>query len=175
MALRQPVIQNAYVVNDLDEAMQRWHALWGLGPFLVRRHMAMAQVLYRGAPSRLDMSAAFVQAGPLQLELVQQHCQTPSAFRDMFAPGAEGFHHVAVQAPDPQQALAHYRARGCAPVTELRTASGRGAVLVDTRPLLGHMTEVYLSPDLTLDFYRQVAEAAAQWDGRQLSVELDAT
>jgi hypothetical protein len=59
------------------------------------------------------------------------------------------------------------------PATELRTAGGRGAVLVDTRPLVGHMTEVYLSPDATRDFYHQVAQAAAAWDGRQLIIELE--
>jgi hypothetical protein len=35
------------------------------------------------------------------------------------------------------------------------------------------MTEVYLSPDATRDFYRRVAQAAAAWDGRQLIIELE--
>ena len=173
MDLAQHIVQNAYVVQDIDRAMQRWHTLWGLGPFLVRRHMAMAEVRYRGRPSRLDISAAFVQAGPIQVELLQQHCDTPSAFRDMFPGQGEGFHHVAVQAPDPEALLDRYRSCGFTPATELRTAGGRGAVLVDTRPLVGHMTEVYLSPDATRDFYHQVAQAAAAWDGRQLIIELE--
>jgi hypothetical protein len=80
---------------------------------------------------------------------------------------------VAVQAPDPEALLDRYRSCGFTPATELRTAGGRGAVLVDTRPLVGHMTEVYLSPDATRDFYHQVAQAAAAWDGRQLIIELD--
>jgi hypothetical protein len=35
------------------------------------------------------------------------------------------------------------------------------------------MTEVYLSPDATRDFYHQVAQAATAWDGRQLIIELE--
>jgi hypothetical protein len=58
-------------------------------------------------------------------------------------------------------------------VTELRTASGRGASYVDTRPLLGHMIEVYPpGPGLTA-LYAEVARAAAEWDGRTLRVEVD--
>ncbi|MCE2880466.1 MAG: VOC family protein [Comamonadaceae bacterium] len=173
MELAQSIVQNAYVVQDIDQAIQRWHRLWGLGPFLVRRHMAMAEVRYRGQLSQLDISAAFAQAGPIQVELLQQHCQTPSAFRDMFAGQGEGLHHVAVQVTDPEALLDRYRSCGLARASELRTAGGRGAVLVDTRPLVGHMTEVYLSPDATRAFYQQVAQAAAAWDGREIIIELE--
>jgi|GEM_PF-1836135 len=41
MTIPQQLIQNAYVVNDIDAAIERWHALWGIGPFFVRRHIAM--------------------------------------------------------------------------------------------------------------------------------------
>jgi hypothetical protein len=69
--------------------------------------------------------------------------------------------------------LAHYAAQGFPVVTELRTASGRGASYVDTRPLLGHMIEVYPpGPGLTA-LYAEVARAAAEWDGRTLRVEVD--
>lgn len=175
MGLAQHMIQNAYVVNDIDEAIERWHALWDIGPFFVRRHITMAQVLYRGAPSRIDISAVYVQAGPIQVELVQQHCDSPSAFRDMYPAGSEGFHHVAVQPRDYRQLLDSYAARGFAVATEVRTASGRGAAFIDTRPMLGHMMEVYLSGEGTLALYRMVAEAAASWDRKQLRMELEPT
>ncbi|MFD2498635.1 hypothetical protein ACFSTI_06955 [Rhizorhabdus histidinilytica] len=81
---RQRIVQNAYVVRDLDEAMVRWNRTLGIGPFLVRRHIALRDVLYRGRPASLDISAAHAQAGDIQIELVMQHCDQPSAFRDMF-------------------------------------------------------------------------------------------
>jgi len=175
MSFAQQVIQNAYVVNDIDEAIERWHALWGIGPFFVRRHIAMAHVRYRGSASQIDISAVYVQAGPVQVELVQQHCDTPSAFRDMYAAGSEGFHHVAMQPMDYQQLMDHYAARGFAVATEVRTAGGRGAAFIDTRPLLGHMTEVYMAREGTLALYRMVAEGAAHWDRKQLTIELEST
>lgn len=170
---RPGMIQNAYVVNDIDQAIDRWHQAWGLGPFLVRRHITMDQVWYRGKPSTLDISAAFVQAGPTQIEFICQHDDVPSAFRDAFAPGTEGLHHVAVMPDDYRAAVDHFVRLGYPVATELRTRSGRGASFVDTRPLLGHMVEIYPVSEGVLGLYRRVAEEAARWDGRILKIELD--
>jgi len=173
MTFRHPIIQNAYFVDDLDAAIDHWHRLWGLGPFLVRRHIVLPLVLYRGAPAKLDISAAYVQAGPIQLELVTQHDLAPSAFRDAFPAGAQGFHHVAVIPDDYAALIAHYAQLGFPVATELRTASGRGAAYVDTRPMLGHMVEIYLPSDSLTKLYREVAAAAERWDGAQLTIEVD--
>lgn len=166
-------IQNAYYVSDLDAAIQRWHAVWGIGPFLVRRHIHLPEVTYRGAPATLDISAAYVQAGPIMVELVTQHDDAPSAFREMFRRDQSGFHHVAMIPDDYDARLAAYAREGCAVVTELRTASGRGAAYVDTRPLFGHMTEVYWPTDGLRALYREVAALAASWDRRELVIEVD--
>ena len=166
-------IQNAYYVSDLDEAIGRWHHLWGIGPFFVRRHIVLPFVTYRGAPAQLDISAAYVQAGPIQVELVTQHNDAPSAFRDMFAVGQEGLHHVAVIPDDYHALIAHYAASGFPVATELRTASGRGASYVDTRPMLGHMTEIYPPSESLNALYRDVAAAAAAWDRKVLKIEVD--
>lgn len=173
MPFRHRIIQNAYFVDDLDASIDRWHRLWGLGPFFVRRHIVLPQVSYRGAAARLDISAAYVQAGPVMVELVTQHDAAPSAFRDAYAPGQQGFHHVAVIPDDYERLIAHYAELGFPVATELRTASGRGAAYVDTRPMLGHMVEVYWPSEGLNALYREVADAAANWDGRQLKIEVD--
>lgn len=166
-------IQNAYYVSDLDAAVRLWHSMWGIGPFLVRRHIQLPSVTYRGKPSTLDISAAYVQAGPIMVELVTQHDDTPSAFREMFGRGQSGFHHVAMIPDDYDAQLAAYARAGFDVVTELRTASGRGAAYVDTRPLFGHMVEVYWPSEGLNALYREVEQLAAAWDGRQLVIEVD--
>lgn len=169
------IIQNAYFVNDIDAAIERWHRLWGIGPFFVRRHLVLPQVSYRGTPALLDISAAYVQAGPIQIELVTQHNDDPSAFREVFRAGQEGFHHVAMVPENYSGTLQHYARAGFPVVTELRTAAGRGAAYIDTRPLLGHMVEVYWPSESLTELYRQVAEAATNWDGCSLRIEVDST
>lgn len=167
------IIQNAYVVNDIDDAIDRWHRLWGTGPFIVRRHIVMEQVLYRGRPAALDISAAFVQAGALQIEFICQHNDGPSAFRDAYAPGQEGLHHVAIMPEDYRATVDRFVRLGYPVATELQTRSGRGASFVDTRTLCGHMVEIYPTSEGLTKLYRRVADESARWDGRTLRIELD--
>ena len=166
------IIQNAYYVPDIDTSITKMHALWGLGPFFVRRHIGLTGVLYRGTPSELDISAAYVQCGELMLELVTQHNDAPSIFRDIYAPDESGFHHVALAFGDHDSDVAHFNALGFESVTSFHTAEGRGATYIDTRALLGHATEVYIVNDSLKELYAQVRSAAEQWDRRELVIEL---
>ncbi len=168
---RPHVVQNAYHVRDIDEAVDRWHRLTGIGPFFMRRHIALDTVSYRGAPATLDISAAHAQAGAIQIELVQQHDDAPSAFRDMFAADEEGLHHVALFPEDHGAMVAHYARQGMAVATDLITAERREASYVDARAVMGHMIEIYRVNDSLIDFYAEIAEAADGWDGRELRIE----
>jgi catechol 2,3-dioxygenase-like lactoylglutathione lyase family enzyme len=154
-------VQIAYIVRDLDEAIERWHAAFSLGPFIVNRHMKFEHSTYRGTASPLDISAAFVQSGDLQIELLCQHDSQPSAFRDMYAEGEEGLHHVAALPEDYARSIAAYQDRGL------------GAAFIDTRDTWGHMLEVYRDNGGLRAFYRLVANAARDWDGRTLIVDIN--
>ncbi len=168
---RQRVVQLAYHVADLDRAVARFHQRFGLGPFLVRRRIALGEVCYRGAPAALAISVAHAQWGQVQLELVTQHDDAPSAFRDAFPAGVEGLHHVAIVPEDHEAMVAHYVGAGFPVVTELTTAEGRGAAYVDTRAALGHMVEIYRANPSLHQLYARVAGMAARWDGRRLVEE----
>lgn len=47
------VRQAAYVVDDIDAAIDRWMRIANVGPFYVMRDCAPQNVIYRGLPSRL--------------------------------------------------------------------------------------------------------------------------
>lgn len=158
---------------DLDVAIERWHRAWGVGPFFVRRHLELARVTHRGQPITLDFSVAYVQSGEIMVELVEQHDAQPSAFRDMFDLGEQGFHHVAILPDDYASTLDYYASIDCPVAMEMRTASDRGAALIDTRALCGHMTEVYLPSAGLGKVYSTVAEAARHWDGQDLKIEVN--
>ena len=168
---RQHIVQLAYHVTDIDAAIVACHRRYGWGPFLLRRHLPLVDVRYRGALATLDISAAHAQAGPLQIELVTQHCDQPSTFRDAFAADREGLHHVALFPQDHDIMVAHYVAQGFAVTTELRTAEGRGASYLDTRATLGHMVEVYRVNASLHALYARVAQLADDWDGQTLAIE----
>jgi hypothetical protein len=166
------IIQNAYYVSDLDAAIARFHQLWGLGPFFVRRHIALDNVVYRGEPSELDISAAYTQSGDIMIELVTQHNDAHSTFRDRYQPTESGFHHVALAFGDHDQQVKRFNELGYASVTSFKTAEGRGATYLDTVAAISHATEIYIVNDSLRELYASVRHAAETWDARDLVIDL---
>jgi hypothetical protein len=160
-----PVLQMAWVVDDLDAAMRRWIDEQGAGPFYVMRHCPLTNVRYRGKPATVDMDVGLAQAGGVQIELIQQHGDLPSCYRDMYRPGEEGFHHICYMVDDLPGALAHF-GRLDMPAAIEGNFGNVSFAYVDTRPGIGCMTElVGRHPDIE-GFFRMIAEAASGWDGR---------
>ena len=162
------IIQNAYVVDNLEEAIERWTKLYGIGPWVIMPHVIGQNLTYRGEPSELDFSAGFVQSGEINIELIEQHTDGPSAFRDMFAPGEEGFHHVAIISDDYEGDKARFEAAGCPVATEFSLAQDSGIAFIDTRKMLGHMVELYQNEASINRLYSVIRQAAENWDGETL-------
>lgn len=163
IALEQQIIQFAWVVPNLEEAARRWHQTMGIGPFLVNRRLQIAEARYRGQPVVTAFSTAIAQAGPVQIELVEQHDATPSAYRDTVAPGVEGFHHVAIITDRFDDTVKSYTEQGLAIASSGRMGEIR-FVYVDTGPALGHMTEILEDSAPLRGFFGAVAKAADRWD-----------
>ena len=68
-----PVVQMAYVVNDLHDAIGQWTSKLCVGPFFVLEHVKYPEHEVDGVRSSPQMSLAFAYSGELQIELVQQH------------------------------------------------------------------------------------------------------
>lgn len=161
--IRFPVQQYAYVVNDVEEAARNWVDTIGAGPFFVSPHHKSENVTYRGAPCDADLSYAFGQAGPAHIQLIQQHCDTPSAYREMFKPGEQGFHHFAIIVPDFDGEKARFEAKGCESVMELVSAAR--VAYMDTRPLLGCFVELYEDNAPIHQTFQSWKDIHESWDG----------
>lgn len=156
-------VQLSYVVADAVAASWNWADLHGAGPFLVLPPSDF-EAPYRGGMTRLRYRIAVTQFGPLQLELTEVLDDSPSHYRDMYAPGEAGPHHLSTVTSDFDAAVAHYRALGLEPVSIFTSAVGRVAY-VDTRPTLGLFTEVLENTDAMLRGLRGTARICANWDG----------
>lgn len=87
--------QLGFVVRDIDAALRYWTEVLGVGPFFVFREVAPDVYLYRGGPSAPPtMSIALGNSGDVQIELIAQHTDEPSAYRDFLDAGREGLQHV---------------------------------------------------------------------------------
>jgi catechol 2,3-dioxygenase-like lactoylglutathione lyase family enzyme len=164
--LLRPAVQIAYFVTDIRAAAARMHAAVGAGPFFVVDRIELARGEHRGRDCPFVHSSAYGQWGNVMMELVQQDVEGPSPFRDMYAPGAEGLHHVATFVDDVGQAIDHYAAAGLPLAARAWTHSGTEFAFVDATATLGHMIEIYVPTPQLLGFYGFVRDAATGWDGR---------
>ena len=90
------VRQVAYFVPDVVAAARRHASLFGSGPYYVAEHIPLTLCEHRGRPAELDHTSAYGQWGEVMIEFVQQNNPGPSVFRDLYADGQQGFHHVAL-------------------------------------------------------------------------------
>ena len=89
--------QVGMIVTDLDRTMKYMAGTLGVGPFFVLREAALGNFRYGGGPAPSPVvSVGLAQAGPMQIEIIQQHNDTPSVFRDFIAAGREGCQHLAL-------------------------------------------------------------------------------
>jgi catechol 2,3-dioxygenase-like lactoylglutathione lyase family enzyme len=155
--LRRPV-QIAYGVRDVVAAAERFARLTGAGPFFVSRHIPLASARVFGEQRAFDHSSAYGQWGEVMVELVEEH--TPP----LVAPGSS-VHHVAFFVADTAAAVQMCEEQGWPEALWAETVGGLEFAFCDARRDLGHLVELYTPTERLRDFYRTVAETAAEWDG----------
>lgn len=162
-----PVVQLGWsVFEDIDTAMTRWTRATGIGPFFVGRHVPVDDVVHRGVPGRYDHSSAIAQWGDVQLELMEQHCDSPSAIGDMSPDRRSRLASVSWFVPDRADEIERMEALGYPVVWSCTLFGGTiSATWFDTSALLGCYAEVFVeSPEMRRAF-AQCRKAAEGWNG----------
>lgn len=96
--------QLAMVVRDAEATMREWSESLGVGPFYVLHDFEVQEYRYRGRPEPSPiLTLGFAQSGPLQVEIIQQHNDARSAYRDFLDSGREGCQHVCAWLASPQE------------------------------------------------------------------------
>lgn len=155
--------QLGFFVDDVLTAANRWSEVFGVGPFHVMPTFDQ-HARYRGAEATITMRVAVAQAGPVQIELIQQLCDRPSVFREWSRGGTCAFHQLATVTPDYDKKKAHYEQLGYGVVTESLSGRFRTAFF-DTVADFGFYTEVVESTPGFLGNLGKLARSAATWDG----------
>lgn len=157
--------QMCWVVDDLEAAMQHWIETCGVGPFYVIPHVPAQNITYRGKPAKLDFSGALAQAGSIQIELIQQHCDNPSVYRDLVPKDRSAFHHIAMFTVDYDRELAEFERQGL-PVVTAGTFGDLRYSYVDATRTIGTVLELVEDKPSIRQFFQKVSDGAKNWDGR---------
>lgn len=167
LPLYKPV-QIAYFVSDIRAAAKNFSAMTGAGPFYVIDNIELDWGEHRNNPCEFVHSSAYGQWGDLMVEMVQQDSEGPSPFRDLYAPGEEGVHHVACFVSSVEDTLKEYEQLGHPVAARAKAKLGTEFAFIDTSKLLGHMVEIYLRNEALAGFYSLVEEASVDWDGCEI-------
>jgi hypothetical protein len=156
--------QLGHVVDDIVSAAKRWSSTFGIGPFHVLPVVDQQLTHADGNVRTLRIQVAVAQAGPVQIELIQQHCDTPSLYRDWSKHSTSAFHQVATVTSDYAGKKAHFEALEYEVVAESLGGSFRVAY-VDTVAGFGFYTEIVEHTPRFLEQLDAISRTCATWDG----------
>lgn len=155
--------QLGHVVDDVLAASATWARVFGIGPFHVLP-VTEQQLTYGNESRSIRLQVAVAQAGPLQIELIQQHCDTPSIYREWSRDGTSTFHQMATVTSDYDAKKAHFESLGYEVVAESHGGRFRVAY-VDTAADFGFYTEVVEHAAGFLQQLQAISKTCAEWDG----------
>jgi len=160
------IIQMAYVVEDIHQAMDMWVKKLNVGPWFLLDSFSGVDPQYRGQPTDNVVSLAMSFAGHMNVELIQEKTKAPSVYREVIEKRGYGFHHWGVATNDFDRRLAEYQASGYELAFLARVPTGGRVGYMDTTRDLPGMVEL-IEPGAAFDeVFGRFYDATIRWDGR---------
>lgn len=160
------VYQICFVVPDLQAAIAEWAEKRGAGPFFLFEHFSFIDPDYRGDAIAPDVSLALGYSGDLNIELIQQHDQTPSVYREKIDQTGYGLHHFARLTSDIDHSIAESEVQGAPCVFTAKFEPNTRLAYCDARATLGCFTEFIEFNEAVEGLLTHMHEAAQNWDGK---------
>jgi hypothetical protein len=159
------IMQMAYVVKDLHAAINEWVERLYVGPWFVLEHFSGVDPVYRGRPSKADITLAMSFAGHMNIELIQCNDEHPSVYKELIDSKGYGFHHWGIATADFKADLARYETKGMGVAFRLGVPTGGEVAYLDTNGALpGFVELIETSPRMERAFGNFYG-AALTWDG----------
>jgi len=157
-----PVIQQAYVVPDIEEAMRHWIAR-GIGPFYVEEDRKPVG-LHDRIEVEAHISAAFAMSGDQQIEVIQVFNDAPSVYRKFMDANPDGgLHHLAVWVDSIEDKMRELEAGGHR--FRKRVDYGTMHTYLDSEDYPGVMIQLMERHPLMIELFDFVVRGAQDWDG----------
>ena len=165
------ICQIAFTVPDLRAAIPVYADRLHAGPWVLMEHFRPPTQRYRGQPTTQDVSLALAYTGSMMVELIEQHDDGPSVYRETVDRVGHGFHHFAVTSAEFDSAEAAYLAVGYQPAYTAQTDPSMGSARVTyldaTTDLPGMIELIELTPEVDAHF-GSIKALSEHWDGTDL-------
>ena len=160
------IMQMAYVVKDIRQAINHWVTKLNVGPWFMLDHFSGVDPKYRGKESQADVALAMAFSGHMNIELIQTHNDAPSVYKELIDRSGYGFHHWGVATWHFDRDLEKYRSQGHEVAFIAAVPSGGRVAYMDTTALLpGFVELIELGGAFDPVFSRFYRESIG-WDGK---------
>jgi methylmalonyl-CoA/ethylmalonyl-CoA epimerase len=134
------ISQIAIVVNDIDDALEKYTRILGWGPWNVYEHAppSLHDTYLHGEATEYTMIGAEAHVGAIDVELIQP-VEGPSIYKEWLDEHGEGMHHIAVMRHTPEESeetMRHFNGLGAEVLMEGRIGESIHFYYLDTGPLL---------------------------------------
>lgn len=160
------IVQIAYVVENMEEAIAWWVENTGAGPFFLLESFTGDDQVYRGGPAKADVRIAMGYSGHTQIELIQPKDSHPSVYKETIDARGYGFHHLGYASADVEADIETYRARGFELAFYAPVPTGGAVAYMDggaSQP--GFVELIPATSGMDAGFTR-FWEASLNWDGK---------
>ena len=163
-----PMMQMAFVVNDFEEPINFWTKKMNIGPFFKLEHLNVKDVYYMDKPTELDFSVAIAYTGNMQIELVNQHCDTPSIYNEYVNNEKGPLHHLCTLTNDIENDIRILESQGYINLQGGKTQDDGKFAYLDTKEKEGPILEIAQLSEAGLGFFDVMHEASKNWDKNNL-------
>jgi catechol 2,3-dioxygenase-like lactoylglutathione lyase family enzyme len=155
--------QIAYMVPDLDAAIDWWTQVMGVGPFFVFPGFDMVRSDYRGVDQQVEFGAAVSFSGDLMVELIEP--RGPSIFQEFLDAGRQGVHHLCAFADDMAVTQAWVESVGGRRLQGAAFGDGSEIAYFAMTDDESIILEVGVLQPQVIGLFDAIRVAAANWDG----------
>lgn len=159
------IMQMAYVVDDLQRAIEHWVARLNVGPWFVLDHFTGEHAVYRGRPSEADVGIAMAFAGHMNIELLSPNDEHPSVYKELIDARGYGFHHFGRASADVDADVERLQAEGMEVAFRAGVPTGGDVVYMDTHGALPGFIELIPTTPLMEQAFTGFYRASLAWDG----------
>jgi len=159
------IMQMAYIVKDIRQAIDEWVDKLNVGPWFLLDHFTGIDPVYRGQPSKADVSIAMSFAGHMNIELIQPNDANPSVYKESADTKGFGFHHWGVASGDVDADIKRHEKMGHKLAFRAGVPTGGDVAYMDTGGRLPGFVELIQTNPLMERVFSSWHGAALAWDG----------
>ena len=169
-----PIMQMGFVVDNFEDPIKHWTEKLNIGPFFILEHLDLKDFHYRGNKSNIDFSVAISFSGDIQIELIKQHCDTPSIYNELSEIKRGDLHHICRLTPDINNDIKILENQGYKNIQGGETEDGGIKFsYLDAQENYGSILELAELAEENLALTEAMKNASKNWDKKVSIMELE--